>query len=79
MTFDYPDLPGALCAEVDPELWFPERRGGEALYREARRICDICPEKASCLLWALAKRVPYGMWGGTTPRQRERLASGRAA
>lgn len=62
-----PNLPSALCAQVDPELFFPNK--GEPT-RAARRICPACPERAACLQWALDNNEQHGVWGGRTARDR---------
>ena len=62
----------ALCAQVDPELFFPEYRAN-AVAAAARRICATCPVRAECLRYALTDPDLDGIWGGTTPRQRQRL------
>lgn len=64
-----PDLPGALCAEVDPDLWFPDR-GGRSL--DAKRVCRRCPVAGPCLDYALEYPV-HGIWGGTTVEERRVL------
>lgn len=62
----------AVCAQTDPELWFPEK-GGSA--REARRLCRSCPFLAACRSWALTNPIEaaHGIWGGLTARQRARI------
>src|ERR687894_336807 len=40
----------ALCAETDPEAFFPEKGGST---REAKKICTGCEVKAQCLEYAL--------------------------
>ena len=59
-----------LCAEVDPELFYPE--GGES-NRDAKRICAGCEVRVECLAYALAHRERFGVWGGTTERERRRM------
>jgi len=66
-------MAAGLCAEVDPELFFPE---SGAPNRDAKRICGGCEVRAQCLAYALAHRERFGVWGGTTERERRRL--GRA-
>jgi WhiB family redox-sensing transcriptional regulator len=62
---------GALCAQTDPEIFFPEK-GTPA--RAALRVCAGCPVRAACLADALARRdVTFGVLGGLTPRQRREL------
>jgi WhiB family redox-sensing transcriptional regulator len=60
----------ALCAQVDPALFYPE--AGEP-NRDAKRICAGCEVRAECLAYALAHRERFGVWGGTTERERRRL------
>ncbi|MCA1694976.1 MAG: WhiB family transcriptional regulator, partial [Actinobacteria bacterium] len=36
----------ALCAQTDPEAFFPEKGGST---REAKRICTGCEVKTECL------------------------------
>lgn len=43
----------------------------------ARRICAACPIAEGCLEWALVHREEYGIWGGTTERERRRIRSER--
>jgi DNA (cytosine-5)-methyltransferase 1 len=62
----------ALCAQVDPGLFFPEQ-GAPA--RDAKRVCARCDVREQCLAAALALGAD-GVWGGTTPRQRQRLGGG---
>ena len=68
----------ALCAQTDPELFFPETGN---LPRDAKRVCARCPVCAECLDYALAQDRLYGVWGGTTERERRKLTTtqGRAA
>lgn len=65
----------ALCAQTDPDLWFPERDGDRATnnYAAARAICARCPVRAECLEYALEQHLTDGMWGGLTPYERVAL------
>ena len=60
----------ALCAQTDPEAFFPEKGGST---REAKRICVGCEVKAECLAYALAHDERFGIWGGLSERERRRL------
>jgi len=66
----------ALCAETDPEAFFPEKGGST---REAKAVCRNCPVKAECLAYALDKGEGFGIWGGLSERERRRLNRGRLA
>jgi len=60
----------ALCRQVDPELFWPEKGKSGA---EAIRVCMKCDVRAACLEWALENRELEGVWGGTTGRTRRDL------
>jgi WhiB family redox-sensing transcriptional regulator len=60
----------ALCAQTDPEAFFPEKGGST---REAKSVCKACEVKKDCLEYALAHDERYGIWGGLSERERRRL------
>jgi WhiB family redox-sensing transcriptional regulator len=60
----------ALCAQTDPEAFFPEKGGST---REAKRICQGCEVKDECLEYALAHDERFGIWGGLSERERRKL------
>ena len=60
----------ALCAQTDPEIFFPER-GGSA--RDAKRVCMACEVRDECLEYALANDERFGIWGGLSERERRKL------
>lgn len=70
------DIDGTPCQENDPEIWFPS---GENLPEDVRKIelakslCSQCHEVTKCLTFALTNRVRYGIWGGTTEKERESI------
>jgi WhiB family redox-sensing transcriptional regulator len=63
----------ASCRGLDPVLFFPEDDEGPGAER-AQEVCATCPVREQCLQSALANKEGYGIWGGTTPRERRRLA-----
>ena len=63
----------ALCAQTDPEAFFPEKGGST---REAKRICLGCEVRDACLDYALANDERFGIWGGLSERERRRLKRG---
>jgi WhiB family redox-sensing transcriptional regulator len=65
----------ALCAEVDPELFFPEQGASP---RDAKRICRGCPVRGECLDYA-AEHGLLGVWGGTTAQERRQMRRARGA
>lgn len=58
---------GALCAQTDPESFFPEKGGSS---RDAKATCLACPVRSFCLEWALEHKERFGIWGGLSERQR---------
>jgi len=60
----------ALCAQTDPEAFFPEKGGST---REAKRVCRSCEVRAECLEYALGHDERFGIWGGLSERERRRL------
>ncbi len=69
--------PTALpCWSTDPDLFFAE---SPADVETAKALCLDCPLRAQCLSEALARREPWGVWGGqlvvqgvVVPRKRPR-------
>ena len=72
--FGLPDESGwqerALCAQTDPEAFFPEKGGST---REAKKICTGCYVKSECLEYALELDERFGIWVVLSERERRRL------
>ncbi|GAB3474474.1 WhiB family transcriptional regulator [Amycolatopsis cihanbeyliensis] len=49
------------CRAGDADLWFAE---APADLERAKQLCTDCPVRAACLAGALARREPWGVWGG---------------
>jgi WhiB family redox-sensing transcriptional regulator len=64
----------ALCAETDPELFFPEKGGST---RNAKSICADCEVRSQCLAYALKNDERFGIWGGLSERERRKLQKSR--
>jgi len=64
----------ARCAEVDPEIFFPERGGS---VRAAKNVCRGCEVRDACLEYALEHGEEWGIWGGLSERQRRPLLAAR--
>lgn len=58
-----------LCAQTDPTEFFPAKGGATAA---AKRVCSACEVRPECLDYALANNEQYGIWGGTSARERHR-------
>jgi WhiB family redox-sensing transcriptional regulator len=82
-VFALSDLPDDLtdsdvlpCWSEDPDLFFAE---SPADVETAKALCLSCPLRTRCLYEALARREPWGVWGGelvvsgvVVPRKRPR-------
>jgi WhiB family redox-sensing transcriptional regulator len=66
----------ALCAETDPEAFFPEKGGS---VREAKKVCRKCEVRAQCLEYALENDERFGIWGGLSERERRHVKRETAA
>lgn len=79
---ELPDGPAeALCAQVDPEAFFPPKGSASAA---AKAICGRCELLDPCRQYALTARVTggypvSGIWGGTSEADRTRLRRAAAA
>ncbi|WP_081743352.1 WhiB family transcriptional regulator [Arthrobacter sp. H20] len=60
----------SLCAQTDPEAFFPEKGGST---RDAKKVCGACNVRSQCLEYALANDERFGIWGGLSERERRRL------
>ncbi|WP_322645536.1 WhiB family transcriptional regulator [Oerskovia flava] len=60
----------ALCAQTDPEAFFPEKGGST---REAKKVCTGCEVRSECLEYALENDERFGIWGGLSERERRKL------
>lgn len=53
--------PDAPCRLEDPELFFAQEPEGIA---RAKQVCAPCPIRTDCLVGALDRLEPWGVWGG---------------
>jgi len=58
------------CRGEDPTIFFPGTDDDPAI---GLAICARCPVRQECLEYAIEARERYGIWGGTTERQRRRM------
>ncbi len=66
----------ALCAQTDPEAFFPEKGASSS---DAKRVCAGCDVREQCLAFALRHDERFGIWGGLSTRERDRLKAARIA
>lgn len=69
----------AACIGASEHIFFPDKIGDktDGPWEEARTYCNQCTVRLECLKTALRdekeSNMRYGMWGGTTPKQRHVL------
>lgn len=75
---------GGKCTGHNPEIWFPLADKSDPgryseKYRKAKsdtalaiNICNTCEIKLECLSYALYHEM-FGIWGGATERDRQRM------
>lgn len=66
----------ALCAEVDPEIFFPQA-GDKTAY--VKKICKACSVRVECLKYSLQNNERFGVWGGLTERDRRKVRPNKKA
>jgi WhiB family redox-sensing transcriptional regulator len=71
-----PWMEDAVCAQTDPESFFPEKGGST---REAKKVCLTCDVREQCLKYALDNDERFGIWGGLSERERRKLKKADAA
>ena len=65
---------GALCAQTDPEIFFNDKCVDRSPL--AKRICGNCPVSEQCLQESLDNFEEFGVWGGTTGKERLTMLRG---
>lgn len=60
----------AACKDKPQELFYPTRGEEVGL---AKEICAGCPVRQPCLDYALDNGERFGVWGGTSERERRRI------
>jgi WhiB family redox-sensing transcriptional regulator len=79
LTIDVDWRNRAACQDIEPSLFFSEDDEDiptdvQAQFTEAaKRICSSCTEQLACLKSAVEMPEAYGIWGGHTSEERERL------
>jgi WhiB family transcriptional regulator, redox-sensing transcriptional regulator len=67
------------CNNTDPEIWFGDQEEGYDYSALAKQLCKACPARKPCAEYAIVAKEQFGIWGGTSPKQRQRIRNPRAA
>jgi WhiB family redox-sensing transcriptional regulator len=76
MKPDEIDWTEGLCSETDPDIFFPEK-GEHTSSHAAKRVCASCPLVVPCLTGALERNEEFGIWGGSSYKNRQNIRKGR--
>lgn len=66
------------CHGLSTSLFFPAQ-GENKLVHEAKKVCAGCVVREECLEFALAADIKFGIFGGTSEKQRRQMRRRRAA
>jgi len=69
-------LDAASCRTVDPEIFFADTTDEKSRrqIKEARDICGSCLVMNECLDYAIQNKIPYGIFGGLDPEERNKVS-----
>jgi len=65
-----------VCAQTDPDAYFPEPGGSS---RDAKQTCMVCEVRPQCLQYAIDTEQYWGVWGGVTQNELRRMIRARRA
>ena len=60
----------AICVGANPDLFYPTRGG---THTDATAICQQCPVRWECLMFAMETHESWGVWGGLSEQYRRRI------
>lgn len=63
----------AICAGMDSTLFFTETTAQKERDLKGLEVCRKCFVREDCLEHAIKNREKYGIWGGRTSSQRDRI------
>lgn len=70
----------AACNGQDTEFFYPIPgvKGAAKQTLEAKAFCKVCTVSSECLEYALKNEEAFGIWGGTTPKERSKILARRS-
>jgi len=69
-------MDAALCLQVDPELFFPEK-GETGNSTAAKKVCFNCDVREECRDSSLERSLEYGVWAAETEKARRVIKKSR--
>ena len=65
-----------LCAEIGGDWWFIDKDDNNINASLPKSVCGRCEHRVECAEWGI-QNEEYGIWGGLTPRQRQKIRTER--
>lgn len=63
----------AACDDQPQELFYPDDNAPPETWAVGKSVCARCEVRQQCLEYALKGREKHGLWGGLTPRERNKV------
>lgn len=73
LSSSQPWMERANCKNMDTNIFFPEK--GDVLSDFAYEVCNTCEVQKECFWYANETHSTDGLFGGMTPRKRQRWRS----
>ncbi len=70
---DYSWHKDANCKGLDNNTFFPTNATSNTDIQSAKAICFTCSVQDICLGYALSQETVFGIWGGTSEKERRKL------
>lgn len=61
----------SACRSIETAKMYPSSEKNQGVVAET--ICAPCPVRLNCLVYALAYDEQFGVWGGTTEKERAKF------
>lgn len=79
LSFQFEPMPwmrDAPCSGAGDVFFAQRGRNASKLVAQAKAVCAGCPVRETCLAYALESRQRFGVWGGRTVKERNRIIRG---
>lgn len=72
-TVDHPEwMERAACHDIG-DMFYVDTNDESSLALAAKRVCASCPVRIDCLAYAVDNKERFGIWGGLTATERQRM------
>lgn len=72
-TVDHPEwMRRAACHDIG-DMFYVDTNDESSIALAAKRVCASCSVRVECLSYALKQKERFGIWGGMTATERQRM------